>query len=153
MTHCTTWPSTLTALLTPTIAAIVAWIYFRQWKTAQNKLKLDLFDKRVLIFDAANVLILNSQKPGGATTEEMARFLASTSQAKWLFNEEIARYLREVIYAKAIQVIREGAELSVADSGEARIEKTKTLMEAQNDILNQFAMLEKKFTPFLKLIH
>jgi hypothetical protein len=43
------WTTYLLAMLTPLIAMIVAFIAFRQWRTAQNRLKLDLFDRRLAL--------------------------------------------------------------------------------------------------------
>jgi hypothetical protein len=51
------WVAISSALLTPLIAIIVVLIAYRQWKTAHNRLKLDLFDKRLAIHSAARDLI------------------------------------------------------------------------------------------------
>ena len=40
------WTTYLAALLTPTVAVLGSYIAYRQWHLAQNKLKLDLFDRR-----------------------------------------------------------------------------------------------------------
>ena len=51
------WTQVLSALLTPTIAVLVAIIAYRQWRTAQNRLKFDLFDRRFAVYDAARNLL------------------------------------------------------------------------------------------------
>lgn len=51
------WSSVVSSLLVPVIAVLGAVIAYRQWRVAQNKLKLDLFDRRFAIFDAARKLI------------------------------------------------------------------------------------------------
>jgi len=43
------WVTVLSAMLTPAVALSVAFIAYRQWRTAQNRLKLDLFDRCLAI--------------------------------------------------------------------------------------------------------
>jgi len=40
------WTNYLAALLTPTVAVLGSIIAYHQWRTAQNKLKFELFDRR-----------------------------------------------------------------------------------------------------------
>ena len=47
-----TWLSIAQAVGPTIVAVIVAYVAIRQWLTARNKLKLDLFDKRLAIYTA-----------------------------------------------------------------------------------------------------
>ena len=50
------------ALLTPVIAGIVAYIAGQQWKTNQRQLRLALLDKRMAVFDGVMNFILITLK-------------------------------------------------------------------------------------------
>jgi hypothetical protein len=76
------WTQVLSALLTPTIAVIVAIIAYRQWKTAQNRLKLDLFDRRFAVYDAARNLLSSVMTSGEAKNDEMLKFLRSYARGQ-----------------------------------------------------------------------
>ena len=45
MANTPTWIIVLQALLTPTIAAVAGLVAFLQWRTAHQKVILDLFDR------------------------------------------------------------------------------------------------------------
>lgn len=51
------WTSYITALTIPVIAIVAAIIAYRQWRTAQSKLKLDLFEKRMVVYQAARDML------------------------------------------------------------------------------------------------
>jgi hypothetical protein len=48
----TAWVTLFAGLLTPVIGIVVAFVAWQQWKTARDKLKLDMFDRRLAIFIA-----------------------------------------------------------------------------------------------------
>jgi len=93
------WPniiSAVSALLVPTLA-IAAIIYARmQAHTARDKLKLDLFDKRLTVFSAALDFV---KEVGTAPTHMLEiglKFSDTIENTDFLFGPEIADYLREV---------------------------------------------------------
>ena len=86
------WTAYLSALLTPTVAVLGSLIAYRQWRLAQNKLKLDLFDRRFSVFEAARSLIASIMTSGKAKDEEVFKFLFATREAKWLLDSSVAEY-------------------------------------------------------------
>ena len=152
MSTCTSWTTQLSALLTPTIAIAVGIISYRQWRTAQNKLKLDLFEKRIAIFDEAMAFIFESHGPEGASEEVMSRFITTSSRASWILNDDIAQILRSELYEKAIQIKVIAADLRAAEPPN-KSAKTAELFKAQAEIREFSTELIKKFSPFLKLSH
>ena len=94
------WTTYLAALLTPTVAILGSVIAYRQWRLAQNRLKLDLFDRRLLVYGAATALVSSIMTSGKAKEEEMHKFLVATREAKWLFNASIANYLDKELYPR-----------------------------------------------------
>jgi hypothetical protein len=86
----------LTAFSTPLIALMVAMIALAQWRTAHQRMVLDLFERRMKLIDevsriAATVLIegiLNRK-------EDIDGFLRATRGDKFLFGPEVPTYLQQ----------------------------------------------------------
>ena len=96
------WTTYLAALLTPTVAVLGSFIAYRQWRLAQNKLKLDLFDRRFSVYEAARTFLASIMTSGKAKDEEVFKFMVATREAKWLLNASVAEYLDKQLYHKAI---------------------------------------------------
>jgi hypothetical protein len=78
-------------------ASIAGTIAYRQWRTAQNKLKLDLFEKRMAIYEAAVAMIkedwwLEDQSEWAGIAVLRAKF----SPARWLLNKHVHLELEQL---------------------------------------------------------
>jgi len=147
------WTTYLAALLVPTIAILGAFIAYRQWRLAQNKLKLDLFDRRLSVYEAARTLVSSIMTSGKAKDEEVFRFMVATREAKWLLNASIAEYLDKELYGKAIDLQMLASELEGVPVGDERTKNVRQQAEIKRWLLAQFAVLDAKFSPFLQLQH
>ena len=98
------WTAYLTALLTPTVAVLGAMIGYRQWRLAQNKLKLDLFDRRFKVYEAARDLLASIMTSGKAMDDKVFKFLVATREAKWLLDIDVANYLGGSPHAHTVGV-------------------------------------------------
>jgi len=119
------WSGILTALLTPLIAIIVAYIAYRQWRTAQNRLKLDLFDRRFAIHSAAHDLIATVISYGKIDNKDIFAFLSGIQQARWLLNEGIVKYLEKETLGANDQTTRTNGYVRQPGS-RSRIESSPT---------------------------
>jgi hypothetical protein len=72
------WTAYVSALLVPLVAIFGFIIAYQQWRTAQNKLKLDLFDRRFEIYHAARKLLAAIMTSGKASDDELFNYLTST---------------------------------------------------------------------------
>jgi hypothetical protein len=88
------------AALSPIIAVVGGWIAWQQVRIHRNKLKLDRFDKRFAVHEAAMTFVASITTRADIRTEELNEFLAKTRGSRFLLCEEIADYLSE-IYRKA----------------------------------------------------
>jgi len=143
------WTAYLAALLTPTVAVLGSFIAYRQWRTAQNKLKHDLFERRFSVYDAARTLLASIMTSGKAKEEELFKFLSGTREAKWLLDKNIAEYL----YHKAIDLQCLASELEGLPIGDERSSNVRKQTEIKKWFLKQYEVLDEKFSPFLKLEH
>lgn len=147
------WTAYLSALLAPTIAVLGAVIAYCQWRTAQNKLKLELFEKRFAVYDEARTLLSSILTNGKVREEAAHKFLAGTREAKWLLNTDVAEYLDKKIYNKAILLQALDSELDGLRVGPERSANVKAQSEIKKRMVEQYDVLDSKFSEFLYLKH
>jgi hypothetical protein len=82
--------------LTPLIAIVAVFIAFQQWKTNQQKLNLDLYDRRMRIYEEVKKILFIIEKDATASKEDLWRFYSSVSDADFLFEAEISKYINEI---------------------------------------------------------
>ncbi|MBP1152364.1 hypothetical protein JOD69_004227 [Methylocaldum sp. RMAD-M] len=120
---------------------------------AQNKLKLDLFERRLTVYEAARTLLSSIMATGKAKDGEVFKFMVATREAKWLFNESVAEYLDKQLYHKAIDLQTLDAELEGVPVGEERRKNVRAQAEIKEWFMAQYEVLDEMFSPFLKLQH
>lgn len=147
------WTTYLAALLTPTIAVLGAFIAYRQWLTAQNKLKLDLFDRRFAIYDAARILIASVMTKGKANNEELCTFESGIRSARWLLNKDIETYFENELRRKAVELLTLDNELQGLPAGDQRDKNVRKQSELRKGILDQYNVLDRHFEKYLRLKH
>jgi hypothetical protein len=98
------WTSYVTAILVPVIAGIAAWIAFRQSQIARNRLKLDLFDKRMAVYQAVREALGTAATQGNLTLEQQIKYLQGTRTAQWLFGPKVSAYLDETLWHKIVDL-------------------------------------------------
>ncbi|MGN7875565.1 hypothetical protein ACTJKJ_18545 [Roseateles sp. 22389] len=94
------WVEYVKALGAPVVALIAALlagsIAYRQWSTARSKLKLDLFEKRLKVYDAAWQMIATLNDPKTVTIEHFKTYLLGIATARWLYGPEVTTLLIEL---------------------------------------------------------
>jgi len=89
------WIQVLQALLTPVIGVTVAGIAYMQWTTAHNRLILDLFEKRMAVYQDVDALLRHvMQKGPKVEMKRMSEFHSVRHQAKLLYGPEISDWLK-----------------------------------------------------------
>jgi uncharacterized ubiquitin-like protein YukD len=90
------WVQVLSALLTPLIVAIAVYVARQQWRTAHTKFRRDYYDRRLPIYRAAMTLVATAMTKGTVSNEELRGFSIKTTEAKFFYNDEIAKFLEEM---------------------------------------------------------
>jgi hypothetical protein len=67
-----------------------------QWRVADNKLRLDLFDRRYKVYDAAKTFLIAIGRDATFTTAQLFEFNAGTSDAEFLFESDVVEYLGQI---------------------------------------------------------
>ncbi len=91
------------ALLTPVIAIVATYIAWQQWKTNQQKLVLDRYDRRLKVYEEVRKILSLVMRDAQASYEDLLKFRTSVSEADFLFGPEIPKYIDE-IYQRGLKL-------------------------------------------------
>lgn len=145
------WTTVLSGLLTPVVAAGVGYIAYRQWVTARNRLNFDLFEKRLVIYEAAMSFaasVLNNSK---VREGDETKYLEATRSSRWLFDQEFAKFLKEGIFNNAADLHVITAELPSADTVEKRKDAVASQRQKKELLAQRVQDLEERAAKFLQL--
>ena len=147
------WTAYVSALMVPTLAIIAAYIGYRQWRTAQNKLKLDLFEKRMLVYQAARDMLGYVASHANSSPEEQFKYIRGIQSAKWLFGPEVFVYLNE-LWKKVndLELHRSVVYDGLSDDPD-RQKHVVLKAETLNWLVGQYEVLDKKCAKYLSLEH
>jgi len=136
----------LQALLTPLVAVIALGIAFAQWWTARSKLKLDLFERRWRIYEAARTGLLEVRMCGRVSDATRDALVANASAANWLLDEDLTDYLRCSLWSTLMLYAgpRVGEDESQEEQEYWRRSKARW---AETEL----QIIDAKFSRFLKL--
>lgn len=146
------WLPYLSGLLTPVVAAFGIWIAWNQWRTARRKLKLDLFDKRIVVYDAVQHAIGQIMVHGKTSAEVESAYLIGISGAKWLFDKEMDEYLSGELWRLISRLHAVQSEHIGAPAAE-RLEAVQKQSKVLNEMSTHWRSIDSKFYPFLSLGH
>ena len=91
------WMLVLQALAVPAIGLLAAVIGYFQWKTAQQKVLLDLFDRRMETYTALREIVAKVRASSSAATPENSyKFLEALDRAEFLFGAKVIEHLQKM---------------------------------------------------------
>ncbi len=144
------WVQTLSALLVPVIAIAVGVIAYFQWRTNQNRLKLELFDRRVKYYEAALQFIGAAMAKNEVSHKSLRKFSHAQYGSAFLLNDGVTEYLKELSKKGAeANVLR--SEFEKLQPGDDRTRIVEKHSEAVKWIWGQREILQRKFEPYLKI--
>ena len=147
------WTQVFSALLLPAVAIFGSIIAYQSWRTAHNKLKLDLFEKRVAIYQAIMTLLSSVLTHGKAIDEVGWQFMRDTRGAKWLLDGDIARYIEKDLWPQFINLQCLQSELEGVGVGEVRSKNVTQQRDIKIWFGAQYGAVDAMFAPYLKLEH
>jgi uncharacterized ubiquitin-like protein YukD len=83
-------------LLTPFIGMTTVYIALQQWQTNRQKLILDLYDRRLRVYEEVRKIILIITIDLDVSIEDLHKFRVSVSEADFLFGSEVTDYINEI---------------------------------------------------------
>jgi len=147
------WTAYLSALLTPTVAVLGTFIAFQQWRTARNKLKFELFQRRLATYEAVQSFLGSIMTSGKVSDEALSKYAVGTAEVRWLYGSEVSAFLRESVWEKAVDLQCLHAELEGMPVGTERSANVKKQSEIKKYMFSLSKVVDDKFEPFLRLYH
>jgi hypothetical protein len=143
----------LSGLLTPMIAVIAAWIAYQQMKNNGYKVRIDLFERRMRIFESFRNSLVIIQRDASSREIDWQEYNFMLRQASFLLNDKLVKYLNEIdrrIHEMGISeyYLQGAGSLPV---GEERSKVARENSEHLTWLINQFEPLEEKFSNFMKM--
>ncbi len=146
----TTYASIMQALTTLVLGIFAAFIAWRQWRTSQDRVVLDLFERRFQVFQELTRAIAAAFNKPNPVVSDLANFDAATEKARFLFGPEVHSYLVEV-RKHLIDVIAIGHTLAGLPDGEQRTRAENKVVEALNEMHVFYGRLADVVTPYLRI--
>jgi hypothetical protein len=84
------------AIIALFISLAVAIVTALQWRVADNKLRLNLFERRYKVYEATRTLVRKSVQESAQVSFHVALFDVQTSNAKFLFDADVVNYLQQI---------------------------------------------------------
>lgn len=151
------WIEYVKALGTPVVALVAASIAgviaYRQWRTARNKLKLDLFDKRVEVYAAAVELIKEIVYPERAKWERINGFSWKFGAAHWLLSPGLADHLAALVQRGYEATAKAKLNTEGLTEEQKREVVLMAIYEAKQALDQETLVLNALFAPYLSLEH
>ena len=137
---------TIVAVVVGCVASGIAW---RQWRTANYRLRFDLYEKRSAVYEAIRYLIGQVQLHGQITAEELGEFYTGIRGAEFLFDGDTRDFIRRIrdtaFKARMATLARQRAVETVAED---LVDREEDLLAVLRNVEQQ---LEKVFSRYLDL--
>jgi hypothetical protein len=140
---------TSAAIATTLIAAVVAYFAYQQWRIAQQKVALDIFEKRLARFDAMTEALLPVLQSGSARPEDVNAFARAQKGAKFLFGAEVEERIGATFNSlnRLVSLEKQTQHSNAEKADAAEDQKAKHF-----DIVHQFFIdLDKLAMPYMKM--
>jgi hypothetical protein len=147
------WLKISSGLLTPVIAVIAVYIAFQQQKINRLRLKHELFERRLAIYDSLKQFLGLVMREGKTSYETCITLLRDTNQSPFLFGAEISTYI-EMVYNKGLELAKAHQSLhgdQRLQNGEDRNRTANQVSEILTWFSDQFDISRKHFEKYLSL--
>jgi hypothetical protein len=145
------WLQYVQAFATIVIALLALVIAFGQWRTAHQRVVLDLFERRMEVYDAITRVTNEILQRGDTPQEMIDEFARATARVDLLFKPEVKTYL-DYIYQALLNL--HVAEAKVKQSKDASLAAALNARDAAVKPITAFSCdFSKLVKPYLKMQH
>lgn len=138
------------------IAGVVAWrfgvvqtrIAQKQSETAADKLRLDLFEKRLSVYQSASKYISKILIHGQSSANDDDEYWQGVASAVWVFGPEIDTYLRKTLWTLTSNLHEINEELKESE-GQDRYNLGMRKLKLRRELREQHEVLVKLVKPYL----
>jgi len=132
------------------IAGLGLLIAYFQWRTAHQRIVLDLFDRRLRVFETAAEACGSIISSGKASMEALRKLHQAKSNARFLFRDDVNSYLKDRI-ADCAFLLSHDDEVINSREGDARdklIDRKYSALTKISEYQNEAPPI---FAPYMRL--
>ncbi len=119
----------------------------KQLQTAEEKVRLDLFDRRYAVYEELRAIVVQYGR-GGVNQTEYLKFKAASSRARFLFGPEVTSFLEATAEDLLQEVIHWAAPRPVSED---KREAADAVLVARANRLNSFSKdFDVRVSPYMK---
>ena len=145
------WIQISSGLLTPVIAVIAVYIAYRQHKTASDKLRLELYDRRYRIYQLTKEYVLKCYQSDD-DLDVLGKFYPVINEGKFLFKKDFTDYLTSVVN-NSLHQQQIKKDLFDEKTYPLNSPAREKLLQKQRELYQWFGIhfgdIENKFLPYL----
>lgn len=119
--------------------------------TAKKKLKLDLFDRRWVIYKVVTDALTHAWREQDFTPECERAYKAGIQGARWLFDKELDDYLQKALPSHLDTLRKTALDLSRGGNHDQKVELNNKLVKAHMAIGQQQDKVEQYFGKYLEI--
>jgi hypothetical protein len=134
------------------LSVAVVTIALLQWRVAENKLRLDLFDRRYKVYDATRKFLAVILRDATFTDSQLFEFYGGTSDTEFLFRSDVVDYLAQ-IRKRALDMRLHRNEYEPMPVGDERSRHVKAEHDELLWLTNQLTAMTQIFAPCLGFSH
>lgn len=145
--------SNIQTILTLIIALIATWIAYQQHRTNRNKLKLDLFDRRLKVYHSVRDTVVIFTREAKIVFEDFRLFRINLIGADFLFGEEVIKFNSQLTdWLVEFMTVRDELESDQLEPAR-RTEKLDRKRELTESIVRSLETAHEVYKPYFKLAH
>lgn len=134
-------------LFTPLIAILALYIAVQQHSIQRDKLRLDLYEKRLAVFEATMNLLATVQSDIVPSREAIYRFISGTANARFLFGPDMEEYLDTL--GSKVMVHRSLYDRMVKEQKEGKTDSVNEETESLKALIAETEKAKESFQPYL----
>jgi hypothetical protein len=147
------WTAYLTACLTPMVAVFGVLIAYRQSRIANDKLRLDLFERRLVVYEAVRTVFGELLARGKISPKDETNYLRGIQGAKLLFDSQLNEYLSNTLWRKLVTYAYSDDELRETPHGPVREKLANEREILWKWFRDQMDEVDEKFSPYMGFDH
>jgi hypothetical protein len=135
----------IAAIIVPLVVAVVQ---YAQWRTANQKVVVDLFDRRRKVFDRLSEGITPVMREGEVSGPAFTLFMIGQADARFLFGDDVQDYLEKLRHCF---VWLTSMTNEVIDTSPKRAEMIDTKHKHIAEIISFYEKAPTLFAPYMRL--
>lgn len=137
----------LRSWLTLVIAGIALSIAYFQYRNTKSKIKMDLFDRRMAIYESTKIFLKKISRDAKISLDDAVEFRRDYSHARFLFGSDVNAELKS-IFEHALELATLIEESDVLD-GDKKKESIKRKFDEVKWLVNRFENVDSVMSPYL----